>query len=117
MRQRDFLPAAVIWATIIWVANAAPVDPANAAPEEKRLGDGKILMAGMQYMMGDKQGAEAIVQDKVGEVADAMTGADAPAAQQAADWGQHESWGGSSDWGQPESGWSRPQRPGKGAGP
>ena len=122
MRQQDFLPAAIIWATIIWVANSAPVDPAattaattaaTAAPEEKRLGDGKILMAGMQYMMGDKQGAQAIVQDKVGEVADAMTGADAPAAQQAADWGQHQSWGGSSDWGQPES---RPQRTGKGAG-
>ncbi|EOD11662.1 hypothetical protein EMIHUDRAFT_452419 [Emiliania huxleyi CCMP1516] len=57
-------------------AEAANLDQQRLAPEEKELGDGKILGAAMLGMMGDRQGAAHILHHKAEEVADAMSGDD-----------------------------------------
>jgi len=43
--------------------------PVETPPAEKRLGDGQLLMAGLNYMSGDEEAAKQIVAGKVGEVA------------------------------------------------
>jgi len=43
--------------------------PVETPPAEKRLGDGQLLMAGLNYMSGDEDAAKQIVAGKVGEVA------------------------------------------------
>ena len=86
----------------------ANLDQQRLAPEEKELGDGKILGAAMLGMMGDRQGAAHILHHKAEEVADAMSGDDRTPGRW--DDGRRRPDGYGPDWHPAPPGWRPPPR-------
>ena len=86
----------------------ANLDQQRLAPEEKELGDGKVLGAAMLGMMGDRQGAAHILHHKAEEVADAMSGDDRTPGRW--DDGRRRPDGYGPDWHPAPPGWRPPPR-------